>query len=387
MMASPIRTATLLLLVITLYWNRKLLYWSWNVLWDDPHYLLTRPTGHQHSFVRNAKHSDLQNRWVNKHDFTLLLNEKHICEDNVLLLIAVLSAPVNKEVRQTIRNTYGSVKDASMRVIFFLGADANDRINSLDPILQQESNTYHDIIKGDFNDHYDNLTYKTVLGLYWVNNYCRKAKYIVKIDDDSILNVYKLIYFLHELDKSGRNKSNVMYCKTVAYAVPDRAKSSKFYTSYMEYPYAFFPLYCSGPGYLFSNDVAMALYQASKYVPFYKHEDVFMGFCAEIAGTPLTDSIFGFYIHTTKEWYYWPMDWDILRHLDIDSKQWYRIWNNSLSSSVQHTLNYYRILKVCLIIAILSVICILFIVVRSLCSKYQDFCIRSSSSKFVVKDR
>ena len=370
--------AVLVLVYITCCWNKALLKWSWNVLWDDPEYLLTKTTRHQHNFVRQSKDNDLQNRWVNKHDFTLLLNEKHICEDNVLLLITVHSAPENREIRQTIRNTYGTVKEykgASVKVIFLLGADAYESINTLHPIIQQESNTYHDIIKGDFIDHYDNLTYKTVLGLYWVNNFCLKANYVVKIDDDTILNVYKLIYFLHELDKSGRSTSTLMYCKIAAYSLPDRIESSKFYVSYTEYPYAFYPLYCAGPGYLFSNDVAIALYEASKQVPFYKYEDVYIGFCAEVAGTPLTDSVFGFYIHTTKEWYNWPIDWDILRHLDRDSKQWYRMWNHSLSYAVQHTgtLKYYRTLKVCFIIVISSVICVLLIMVRLRYSKNHCF--------------
>ena len=319
-------------------------------------------------FVKNADASDLQNQWTNKHKYTLLLNEENTCTADVLLLIAVLSAPQNLEMRQTIRKTYGTIREykgSSLRVIFLLGTGDNESTKHLNPRIKQESDTYHDIIKGDFIDHYDNLTYKTVLGLYWVHNYCKRANYVFKIDDDTILNVYKVLYFLHELRKNSGITSNFLYCKTnSAYPRPRRTRSSKFYVSYTEYPYTFYPHYCAGPGYLFSSDVAMTLYQASKKVPFLRQEDVYISFCAISAGIPLTDDFFGFYLDTVKDWFYWPLDWVILRHFNRDSEQWYQIWNNSLSSPAQHSQTYYQSLKLCFIIIFISVISICFFFIR-----------------------
>ena len=314
-------------------------------------------------FVRNARQSALQNKWTNKHEYTLLLNERDKCKGgDVLLLVAVLSAPGNLEMRETIRKTYGSVKEykgSSLRVIFLLGSSANESVNNVNPRIKQESETYHDIIKGDFIDHYDNLTYKTVLGLHWVHNYCREAQYVLKIDDDTILNVYKVLYFLQDLWKNHHNSaSKFLYCKTMEFIRPVRKTIGKNYVSYNEYPYPLYPQSCNGPGYLFSGDTALALYEASKKVPFLSVEDVFIAFCAKTAGVPIIDNFFGFYmdIYGEKFKFYWPTDWVLLIHFNRDSNQWYELWNSSLSSPIQHSQIYYQILKIFIIIVFIAAI-------------------------------
>ena len=308
-------------------------------------------------FVRGARETDLQNPWVNKHEYTLLLNEDLICAADIFLLVTVLSAPENQETRQTIRNTYGTVDDyqgLSVRVIFLLGATANESSEYISPRIKQESDKYRDIIKGDFIDHYNNLTHKTVMGLHWFNKYCREAKFVLKIDDDTILNVYKAVSFLHDLGLSNKGVYNFFYCNVVIYARPQRNESKKWYLNYTEYPYTFQPDYCSGPGYLFSNDVGKALYKASTKVPFLFIEDVYVGFCAKLSGIPLSDHLFGFYMDTSREWFNWTSDWVVLLHLkNRDSKQWYHLWDNYFSSPAQHSINYYQVLKVCCVIIIL----------------------------------
>lgn len=313
-------------------------------------------------FVRNAKGSDMEDRFVNKHNYILLLNEDHQCDSEVFLLVAALSAPENFEMRQAIRETYGTVKEyrrKSIRLVFFLGAELNESTNYLSPSIEKESKQYHDVIKGNFIDHYKNLTYKTVMALYWANNYCRTARYIIKVDDDVIVNIYKLVNFLVELEGNNLNMVGFLYCNLIRGAYPERSKSSKFSVSYEEYSYYFYPPYCAGPGYLFSKDVSYALYHTSQQVPFCQFEDVFIGFCANEAAISITDSYFGYFMDTYKTLFNGPWDWKILKHFEGDREQWYKIWINYWSSPRQDSLIYYQSLNIGFISILFSVICIL----------------------------
>ena len=312
-------------------------------------------------FVSSAKGTDLQNTWVNKHKYLLHLNEEHICTANTFLLITILSAPENQDMRRTIRNTYGTLKRVqglSVRFIFLLGATTNESSSYINPRITQESEAYHDIIKGDFIDHYKNLTHKTVMGLYWFNRYCRKAKYILKIDDDTVLNVYKVVSFLRDLQMNNNNRevSNLFYCNVVSFARPNRKEDSKFYLNYTEYPYKYQPDYCAGPGYLFSNDVGVALYKASAKVPYLFIEDVFMGFCAKLSGIPLTHHVFGFYMDTSREWFNYTSDWVVLLHARRDIQLWNQLWNIYFSSPAQHSMKYYQTIKVLFAVVVLYAI-------------------------------
>jgi len=59
--------------------------------------------------------------------------------------------------------------------------------------IHGESDQHRDIIVVDnFVDTYQNLILKTVSLLYWSNKYCRHIGWIIKMDDDIILNAFKL---------------------------------------------------------------------------------------------------------------------------------------------------------------------------------------------------
>lgn len=57
-----------------------------------------------------------------------------------------------------------------------------------------------------------------------------------------------------------------------------------------------YPTYCHGARYILSNDVALNLYDVTKYVPFLWIDDVYIGFCMSLLGLQITDSFFGFFI-------------------------------------------------------------------------------------------
>ena len=61
--------------------------------------------------------------------------------------------------------------------------------------IYKESEKYEDIIQGDFNDTYHNLSYKAVMGNVWVSEFCEQAEFVVKADDDQFIDLYE-VYFL-----------------------------------------------------------------------------------------------------------------------------------------------------------------------------------------------
>ncbi len=44
--------------------------------------------------------------------------------------------------------------------------------------------------------HYRNLTYKHIMGLKWVSTHCSNAHTVVKVDDDTFVNIFQLTTFL-----------------------------------------------------------------------------------------------------------------------------------------------------------------------------------------------
>ena len=270
------------------------------------------------SFVWKAERKDLENPIIHKHKFLYLLNNKTICqsEGGVFLLIYVLSSRKNKVSREIIRKTWGSVRvyrGKHVRVVFLTG----HKQDGYELSLKRQSSQYGDIIEGSFVDSYENLTYKSVMGLHWVNNFCNNTRFILKTDDDVVVNIYKILHFLIEIDNDPTKNTGFLYCNVEGGrqgAVPIRRSNSKFYMNTTDYKYDLYPPYCHGPGYVFSIDVAVKLLNSTKIVPFFKFEDVFMGFCIKAAGIVPQNDFFGFYIDIShNSWK--QFHWTILKHL------------------------------------------------------------------------
>ena len=153
----------------------------------------------------------VQNSIVNRHDFFYLLNPAlEVCDSNVYLLVYVHSSVENYQRRSIIRETWASrVIFPHLRLVFMLGKSSNQ-------ILMQsvayEFELYRDIVQEDFIDSYKNLTYKGVMALKWASIYCSRAKYILKSDDDVIINTFTLIKHLEHLERYQINLEQMILC-------------------------------------------------------------------------------------------------------------------------------------------------------------------------------
>lgn len=226
------------------------------------------------------------------HDFNYVIQNDHICSSIfsgqvIDLLILITTTHRNIKARTALRSTWLSLSKnntANIRYVFLLGEtqDTVDRKN-----IVNENEIFHDIVKEDFIDNYENLTYKTIMGFKWASIKCVNVKYVMKTDDDVFVNVPNLIQTINGSLKDRLNNTVIGDCLTVDY--PIRDIHSKWYASVESYPEDCYPGYCSGTGYVSSLYVITKVYEISPNVPFFNLEDVYVSLCINKLGFYLED--------------------------------------------------------------------------------------------------
>ncbi|VEN57901.1 unnamed protein product [Callosobruchus maculatus] len=189
---------------------------------------------------------------------------------NLKLLIAITSAPSHEAARMAVRETWGHFtirKDVA--IAFILGVTSNQTLNNN---IEKEQEIYGDIIRGKFIDTYDNLTLKTISVLEWVDNYCPKASFVLKTDDDMFINVSRLLAFIAK----HKPETRAIYGRLAKKWKPIRNKMSKYYISPQQYKPPVFPDFTTGPAYLLPANLAKELYVTALNHTYFKLEDVFV---------------------------------------------------------------------------------------------------------------
>ena len=237
---------------------------------------------------------------VNPYTHSNMINEQSLCYTDVTgkpkpapkLLFLVLSSPENADNRKFIRRTWGksvTYSKFNVQTVFLCGKSLNPEHNNQ---LAQESQIYHDIIQDDFDDTYFNLTYKTLMGLRWSGKYCAVAPYVMKTDDDMILNV-DLIFLTAQI-MSGDADGVLMGFR---YRRAPVKRNGRWAVTEEQYPFGIYPDYTAGVGYLMSRDVAATLTFAAEYVPLFPMEDVYV--------TGILPQITGIHIHNANNFPRW----------------------------------------------------------------------------------
>ncbi|XP_040271767.1 beta-1,3-galactosyltransferase 2-like [Bufo bufo] len=214
------------------------------------------------------------------HPYRFLINQPRKClTQNPFLLLLVIGESQDVKARDTIRMTWGNVsnyRDVDVMMLFLVGISPV-MTGAIQRLLEEESTIYEDIVQQDFLDIYQNLTLKTLMGMEWVNDFCPNASYVMKVDNDVFLNVNYLVHQLLHPDLPPR--TNYLTGLIVRYTGPIRDKESQWYISEEVYPGDTYPPYPSGPGYVFSGDMAQKIYKVAQEIIFFGIEDVFIGVC------------------------------------------------------------------------------------------------------------
>ena len=177
---------------------------------------------------------------------SLTLNPGHdFCSANdghsLLIITFVIIAPHFFSKRNEIRSTWGNKKFSDdFRVIFILGQSNNLTVNQL---IKNEQRKNNDILQiANLIDNYYIMTLKIMKAFKWISIYCSNAKFILRINDDVILNTQ---YFIDHF-KRLPYKKNQMFGFAFYGARPARNQGHKFYVSVKDYPREVYDDYIDG---------------------------------------------------------------------------------------------------------------------------------------------
>jgi beta-1,3-galactosyltransferase 1 len=228
------------------------------------------------------------------------------------IIVCVHSAINSFERRNTVRKTWARDQTGlPLQVIFLLGTDQYHHQKQEE--IQKESQRYLDILQEDFVDTYANLTLKSMFMLKFVENSADDIKYVMKVDDDSYLNLKRLVDYVSIMEKRchpkcilgrvlGANSPVIRPNEhdefTVGWEVP----------TYM-YNQTTFPNAVSGSGYLISRASVPCLYENGLQTPYINLEDIFItGLAASKCQVKLKNSQWFHYVGKQT---------NLVRHQDI----------------------------------------------------------------------
>ena len=215
-------------------------------------------------------------------DFSRIIISSTVCLQNrkPFVLFLIPSTVDHVVERQIIRQSWASVaygekwpRDSRnftdlVKVVFLIGIKRN---TSPLHVLTNESNTYGDIVLADFVDSYRNLSLKMVVGLRWCSRHCSGARHVMKVDEDTIVDVSLLVDMLAVVSQHKRrfiigrsNLNNNVH------------RHGKWAVTYNEYPLPLYPRYAIGHSYVLSQDAVTILSAITYYMPIVPNEDAYI---------------------------------------------------------------------------------------------------------------
>ncbi|XP_025419185.1 beta-1,3-galactosyltransferase 5-like [Sipha flava] len=225
------------------------------------------------TFYRNTR------RLMNLKNFKYVINSD-VCELLHPTPIIVHSYIGNFDFRLALRQSYSkTVLDSlGFRYVFMVGLSNSSDVQSR---LLQESFQFGDIVQGNFREAYRNLTYKHVMGLTWFTEFCQNSTYMVKMDDDIAVNVFKLKDVI---------QSNYDLAGCIIKTKPIRDKHNKWYVSKEEFTEETYPAFLSGWLYVAKMTSVQRLLRAIKLKDYFWIDDLYVtGILAERAQICLKD--------------------------------------------------------------------------------------------------
>jgi hypothetical protein len=182
------------------------------------------------------------------------------------------------------RQTWASNDIKSIVNVFFVIAVPKEEKTQKD--LESEAFVNKDMIQFGFQDSYYNVTLKHFALLRWAHENCLHSKYILKTDDDIIVNVEHLLKNMHSLKKGITG-----FLLRGAHVI--RGIENKWFMPEYIYPDPVYPEYVNGPGYVMTKNIIKLLLDVLKEYsgPVLDIDDVFItGVLAEKAGVERYDS-------------------------------------------------------------------------------------------------
>ncbi|XP_014274744.1 beta-1,3-galactosyltransferase 5 [Halyomorpha halys] len=239
-----------------------------------PHNLVYLPNIHY-----NGKDEDL----LDFRNFNYILKGKP-CGSNISHIQIVTSYSGNVEARSAIRRAYPSsdLQRLGISRVFLLATLPPFHEVSQNALLD-ENKKFSDLVQGNFMESYRNLTYKHLMGLKWATKYCNNVKFVIKTDDDILVDLYTLV------DITEKKKFQLM-----GYILKDmrpiRMKANKWYVTKNEYSAENYPPFLSGWMYIVTLDVVKILLTHARDFNYFWIDDLFVtGMVSQKSNITLSD--------------------------------------------------------------------------------------------------
>ncbi|XP_054636424.1 N-acetyllactosaminide beta-1,3-N-acetylglucosaminyltransferase 2a [Dunckerocampus dactyliophorus] len=226
--------------------------------------------------------------------YRILITPGQACHQDLFLLLAVKTLVPHFGQRQAIRQTWGRtgvLANRTVATVFLLGQTlSQDHFPDLRGMLGREAELHGDLLQWEFRDTFLNLTLKEALFLDWFHHNCPRARYVLKADDEVLVNTLRVLDFLEALPLV---KSKDLFVGDVIWnAGPHRDQKLKYFVPQSVFT-GEYPPYAGGGGYLLSGDVALRLQDVSRQVVLYPIDNVYTGMCLQKLGlVPETHSGF-----------------------------------------------------------------------------------------------
>ncbi|KAK8798733.1 hypothetical protein WA158_007817 [Blastocystis sp. Blastoise] len=200
------------------------------------------------------------------------------------LVMFIKSRITNVEERLAIRNTYGQSKYISKRSInakiYFLVSFTN-HIKESKKIFKDEQREYNDLIMLNILESHENLTLKVIMASDLFVIAKATTPFVYFGDDDTCVNVPKLVSKLREEPMQDYHAGHVEMSKY----------SQKFKHRRLYYPKSAIPKniqYTAGHGYILSNNVLYRHQQVIRRIPEFTHlEDLELSYFSDISKIPV----------------------------------------------------------------------------------------------------
>uniref|UniRef100_UPI00358E7AD4 beta-1,3-galactosyltransferase 1-like n=1 Tax=Myxine glutinosa TaxID=7769 RepID=UPI00358E7AD4 len=276
----------------------------------------TRPIPHATTpqAIRTNINFELDGRHYGTFPFLIDQPACHPDSDPFLILL-VFTDYASSAARKAIRLTWGrpnAFPGIPTRMLFLLGEGGNEMTHAA---VLQENELNKDILMQAFRDSYRNLTLKMLMGLSWVASHCPRTPYVMKLDQDTFVNLRSL---LCNVLQSGNASFKQFFMGHVIDGGPDRNNRSKWFMPESVYKGRRYPSFCSGSGYLMSGDVSAKLVQAAHGESLLYLEDVTVGFLLRKIGIkPIAN----------PQFYHWriPFSTSLYSHLNSNLIHWYLV--------------------------------------------------------------
>lgn len=288
---------------------------------------------------------------INKHDFDYIFNpEYNICQttgqpqsDSVFMLIYVHSSPDHFKKRLSLRETWSRRSMfKNVRIVFMLGESLEKNVQDR---VKLEFNIYQDIVQENFIDSYRNLTYKGIMAMKWISEYCQNAEFILKVDDDIITNTFILLKHLNRLKMYKIEKKRTIMCLVWVHMRVMRDPKSKWYISKDDYKPDYFSKYCSGSAYILTNDLPKIMFNRSFYTKFFWVDDFYMTGLLANASNVTHEFFNSLYIispsFVEQRFYGKKSDYTVFGHLIRSINKVYSIWDFILQKVLNNIMSNY----------------------------------------------